>query len=567
MKKFFLIFIMLLVTFNVFPSGQRSAESAAGSGSIPEYINLDGYLPVVKQGTNISMTFSWLPDNTWTLHSDPSQIWWFEFVKKAMNINLVVTARAQGPETKNLMFASGDLPDIWMDGLNTYDIVNYGMGEKLIMPITDYINPKLMPLLNGIYNDDPGLKGPSTAPDGNMYGFPNLRGKEQLIGPITGGLARSFFNKKMLDQVGLQVPQTLDQYLEVLRAFKKLDANILPDTGIFNGQNNFCLVYSALGFHWTNFNSTNPSSMTFVGTRNGEITFIYGDKQIFPKFVETYATMYREGLISPDFFTMNTSAQTAITMEGRGGTLYGGLTPFVGPELTYDYVSAKPLTSEFNNTLFWVGPNNLVMPNVAVLTSKNKYPEAAARMFDYGYDPSNYVLISEGFPDKMPDFLYGMGNGWTIKNNVLQQLIDNTQLYPDQSYYVINRIRPSNNPPGLFMNRDSYAMKLYGLIPPKDEFNLSLPDHWARSETYNNLSLYSVTEFPFTVYWEDAISRRLNDLSTVINDYVAIQFAQFVTGARPLSDLPKYFDELDKLNYQEYLKYYSDYYAKVRTDR
>jgi hypothetical protein len=59
----------------------------------------------------------------------------------------------------------------------------------------------------------------------------------------------------------------------------------------------------------------------------------------------------------------------------------------------------------------------------------------------------------------------------------------------------------------------------------------------------------------------------LTDLGTVINDYVEIQFAQFVTGARPLSELPRFFDELDRLNFQEYLRYFVDYYENVKASR
>ena len=43
-----------------------------------------------------------------------------------------------------------------------------------------------------------------------------------------------------------------------------------------------------------------------------------------------------------------------------------------------------------------------------------------------------------------------------------------------------------------------------------------------------------------------------------------IQFAQFVTGQRPLSELNNFFTELDRLNYQEYLKYYVDYYERIK---
>ena len=86
-----------------------------------------------------------------------------------------------------------------------------------------------------------------------------------------------------------------------------------------------------------------------------------------------------------------------------------------------------------------------------------------------------------------------------------------------------------------------------------------------RASTYDNLSVHAVTEFPTVVYWDEATAKRISDLSSIINDYATIQFAQFVTGARPLSELNNYFTELDRMGYQEYLKYHVDYYEKVKT--
>ena len=564
MKKFFLILaaLLLLTTMIFAGGGQSSSGGASGSvgapGAIPSYINLDGYFPIVKKGTNVSMTVSWLPDQSFAKHSDPSQIWYFAFVREAFNIDLKVTPRAQGAETKNLMFAAGDLPDIWMDGLSTNDIVNYGISEKLIIPITQYINPTLMPRLSKVLNDDPSLKPPLVAPDSNIYGFPNFRSKTLLHGPITGGLSRPFFNKKWLDQLKLKVPETLDQYLAVLRAFKTLGPDVLPDAGIFP-QNNFCLVYSALGFHWTA-----GHLITSVGTRNGNATFVYGDREIFPKFLETYITMYKEGLITPDFFTMEQNARNALLMAGKGGCISMPPNTSVAAALQFDYVSAKPLTSALNNKIFWVGPNNYVNPNLIVLTSKCKTPEAACRLYDYNYDMEDYILIMQGYPDNNPKWNLGMDPGWSIGINDNQVTYKWTPELFEQGVYVLNKIRPVNNTVGMLGNLGIIAKKIYGLNPPKEDWNPANPDSFARQSTYENLSVHSVIEFPFTVYWDVKTTQRLTDLSSVINDYVRIQFAQFVTGQRPLSEINNYFTELDKLNYQEYLKYYVDYYNKVK---
>ena len=73
MKKIIFVLAVLFTASSVlFASGQSSMGAAAGTRAIPNYINLDGYFPVVKQGTDISMTVSWLPDQSFCKYSDPS---------------------------------------------------------------------------------------------------------------------------------------------------------------------------------------------------------------------------------------------------------------------------------------------------------------------------------------------------------------------------------------------------------------------------------------------------------------------------------------------------------------
>jgi len=510
------------------------------------------------------LTVSWLSDQTFALHNDPSQIWWFTFVKNAFNVDLKVTPRAPGGEVKNLMFASGDLPDIFWganvapNNITTDDIVVYGVSEKLIMPISQYINAALMPNLYKLFQEQPGLKGSSVASDGNIYGFPQFRSKDWMHGPVTGGYRRSFFNQKWLDQLGLKIPQTLDEYMNVLRKFKTLGADILPDGGVFSAQNNFSMIWSALGFHWTNDNL-----LVNVGVRNGTATFLYGDKNIYPKFVELIKAEYDEGLISKDFFTWNANARNAISMQGKVGVLPQPADVITDQPYKFDYVSNKPLTSEFNSEVFWMGPD-YGTPNQVIITSKCKYPEVVCRIFDFAYDPINAVYANSGYPDNDPAMNYGMQKGWYIDRNTIQHYWDPPNAYENVNSFAMSRIRPTNSVPGYLANLDLDGMKIYGLNPPAESFDVTLANDFVRKSVWENLAPYLTTQFPLTVYWDQDKSRRISDLSSVLNDYATTQFAQFVTGARPLSDMNNYFAELDRMNYQEYLKYFVDYYDTIK---
>ena len=76
---------------------------------------------------------------------------------------------------------------------------------------------------------------------------------------------------------------------------------------------------------------------------------------------------------------------------------------------------------------------------------------------------------------------------------------------------------------------------------------------------------YYVSPYPGNVFFPSNVVNRMTDLGSVINSYVESESAKFVTGVRALTDaeLKIYFDNLDALGYQEYLKYYVDYYNQL----
>ncbi len=48
-------------------------------------------------------------------------------------------------------------------------------------------------------------------------------------------------------------------------------------------------------------------------------------------------------------------------------------------------------------------------------------------------------------------------------------------------------------------------------------------------------------------------------------EYAEQESAKFITGARPLSELDAYFDEIERLGAKEFVKYYEDYYKALKS--
>jgi hypothetical protein len=75
-----------------------------------------------------------------------------------------------------------------------------------------------------------------------------------------------------------------------------------------------------------------------------------------------------------------------------------------------------------------------------------------------------------------------------------------------------------------------------------------------------------IYEFSPTVcYFDEETMLRIDELKALITEHASHEIAKFVTGERDLSELDAYFDELQKLGADEYVKYYADYYEALNS--
>ena len=126
---------------------------------------------------------------------------------------------SEGAQEKiNLMLASGEeLPDVFWnfgDGKSGNIVVQYA-DQGIFTPTEDLIN-NYVPSLKKILDDSDKYWEEITAPDGHTYGFPYIEEMYGLVltpGPL-------LINKTWLDQLGLEVPTTVDEWVECMKAFR-----------------------------------------------------------------------------------------------------------------------------------------------------------------------------------------------------------------------------------------------------------------------------------------------------------------------------------------------------------
>ena len=187
-------------------------------------IHLDGTLPIItdpqkfeeKYG-NISMHFITSADRVTPAEElELVQDW----AKETGVYFDWTTIPGEGAAEKiNLMLSSGDeLPDVFWnlgDGKSGNVVCQYE-DQDVFYPTNELID-SYMPNLKKVLDDNPNYRAEITAPSGNIYGFPYI--EEMLSCVLSPG--PMVINKVWLDKLGLEVPETTEEFAECLKAFKE----------------------------------------------------------------------------------------------------------------------------------------------------------------------------------------------------------------------------------------------------------------------------------------------------------------------------------------------------------
>ena len=168
-------------------SGQTDAGSEAKESNYPDYLNLDSFRPIVKEGEEVTLKVITKRESIAT--SDISENWFVKFIEKELNIHLDIEEVSDSTvnERKNLMLASNDLPDLILNmNLTANDMVMYGSEGDQFLPMSDYISEELTPNLYALLQENERARIDNTTPDGKMYTVPsfmaNYPGRGDTIG-------------------------------------------------------------------------------------------------------------------------------------------------------------------------------------------------------------------------------------------------------------------------------------------------------------------------------------------------------------------------------------------------
>lgn len=343
-----------------------------------------------------------------SLTKDVNEMEWLNLLEEENGVDVEwQQITADWDQKKSVMFAGGDIPDILVKATVTTDFATYnGLFENL----APYIDSGEMPNVAKMFEDHPELRVLSTDENGAIYGIPNYRS----LWPRTNRVL--YINKTWLDNLGLQVPTTMDELEEVLIAFKNEDPNGNGDTKDeipldFSGFPTFMLGCFGVPM-------MNESDGYFV--EDGKVKNYRVDER-YKTFMIWLQKLYGEGLINEEVITQDYSKFQSLA-RGEGSTAKVGVTlgwesgDRFGTGVADQYLplpALKPHADSDENEVYWgyYSDNNSVNAATAALSANCKNKAEAVKFIDAFYAEDIGIQVLFGGMNDVDKCLQDNGDG------------------------------------------------------------------------------------------------------------------------------------------------------------
>ncbi|MCL6613158.1 MAG: extracellular solute-binding protein [Firmicutes bacterium] len=460
---------------------------------------------------------------------------------KVKYIHPPVASQAVGPtgratEAFNLMVASGELPDIieyfwrYIPGGPTAAIKN-----GIIIRLNDAIK-KWAPNLRAFLRKHPEIDKMVKTDEGDYFCFPFLRGTGP--GPLlsTAGL---IIRKDWLDELGLPIPTTIDEWYTVLKAFKEKKGATAPLTiQMGNLREDFANA----------FNFFAPSMGNGFYVDRGKVKYGWID----PNMKNFYITMnkwYKEGLIDPNFATLSSKTIDANILSGKSGAAHGSGGSGIGrwlPALREkdpkaDLAGCPWPAAKKGEKIAKFGYAQAIWPGEggnAAISTKCKNVEAAVRFLDYNYSPEGHLLMNFG----IEGISYKMVDGYPTYTDTIMKASAITQ---EMSRYM----RGHTNGP--FVQDPRYLEQYYALPQQKQA-----QAEWMKTDAVK----YHLPPISLTSEESSEVAKIISEIDT----YNSEMFMKFIMGTEPIENFDKYVAQVKKLGLDRVLEIYQRAYERYR---
>lgn len=465
-------------------------------------------------------------------------------------------------ERLNLALSGADEIDAVISGgrgatvITMSNLLKYA-NQGLILPIDELIenDSVYFKMRLGQYE---GWREAISSPEGNMYMFPSLN---ECFHCMYYG--KMLINQEFLKNVGLENPTTIDEFYEMLVAFKEQDANGNGDP------NDEIPMMSAIGSFGVKIDTFLMSAFIFSDGENrlfldnGRVVAAFAQPE-FREGLKYLNKLYEEDLIYKESFTQTSTTASQLNSQKYESIVGARPHPHYNignrsegePVRWIEYVPIKPL----------VGPNGLQITrydyyakfntSAGILPATCKNPQLVIRWLDWLMSDEGSMLNLHGIEGISWEAADPGSKGVDGKPAIFKKI----EMDPEHELY--GNISWGQR----FPNFNTGEMRL-GLQQPDDmlEEDGSGLEAYLYKYSYENYAPYGTPIdmiIPPLFYSDEIISEQAM-LTTDINTHVEESIARFIVGDRNLdTEWDTYLNELDALGLKGYLQNIQDTYDK-----
>ncbi|WP_139905563.1 ABC transporter substrate-binding protein [Clostridium thermarum] len=524
-KRRLSLMLALLITSSLFAAGcKKNTTDTTENNTITNNLNETG-LPIVNEKITLKIVSPKAP-----LAPNYNEMTLFKNLEETTNVHIEWNniPEADYQEKKNLLLASGDLPDAFYNaGFSDFDLTKYSE-DGTIIPLDDLID-KYMPNVKKLLENNPDIKDFITSPDGKIYSLPH--GEEMGSGQewIAANPYFFFINKNWLDKLGMEVPTTLDELHDVLVAFRDKD----PNGNGKKDENPMSFIHmwwcADIGNFFGSFGLGDPND--HLAVIDGKIVYTAAQEQ-YKEAIAYFHKWVEESLIDKESFTQ-TSDPNALFAKGKtpevtlGSFIWWEETEIVGPDREKDYVLVGPLKGPNGEQKIARMNGSPFSRGSFVITKDNKYPEVTARWIDQHYEPKMTAQMHWG----------PIG-----------------EVYEEKDGKLVNLPLPEGVAMGEF--RQKVAPNGVGVVTAEDFETIVDMEERAkvRIERVKTFIPYMEKEnIPALFFTPEEVEKK-NLIESDLKDYVNKKRAQWLMSGGIEKEWDSYINDLKKIGYEEYVK-------------
>lgn len=519
-------------------------------------LNEAGTYPIVKDGTLDMTMFRLSMPNVENFETN--DLTKFMEEKTGIHFEFITGGRDDWEDKLNMLLQSDDYPDVILG--TSPDLAKYGIKEGIIIPLDEYLTEENVPnYLKTMENYDLNI---TREADGKIYSLADINDCYHCR------YARKMWvNTKYLEEMGVEVPTTTDEFIDVCKKFKEFKPNGIPVVGADKG-------WHSRVQDWL------MGAYTFIPSAS--YTFSVKDDVVLNKDtqkVECVAASdeYKEGLkflkelydmgalYEGSFSQTSDQLKTLINQQDEpvlfftAGTISDDIDSVSNNELYRHYECMAPLKGPDGTQIAWSYPNLGVSAGAFCITDNCENVEAALRWADFFYSEFGDLYTQFG-PDEGKDWVLNpegkVGlDGRPAVCEVLNHYSGEAQNHDWQDVGI--RVATEDIALGTAVDPD---------VDPYSPEGLEKLLYDATKEKYepygNNTNLANLDPLKVT----DEETTEVSTIAVEVEKAIAETSVAFITGEKDIEkDWDKYLKDLENVGLPTLLKVYQTAYDRMNS--